>query len=87
MGADIVKIESPACDTTRYTGLKRSADMSALYRGLNRSKRSLVLDLKQEAAKDALWRLIDHLNFASLILFGPLFYANRTTSQPDGGNS
>lgn len=59
MGADIVKIEGPAGDTTRYTGPKRSADMSALYMGLNRNKRSLVLDLKQEAARDALWRLID----------------------------
>lgn len=59
MGADIVKIEGPAGDTTRYTGPKRSADMSALYMGLNRNKRSLVLDLKQEAAKEALWRLID----------------------------
>jgi crotonobetainyl-CoA:carnitine CoA-transferase CaiB-like acyl-CoA transferase len=59
MGADIVKIEGPAGDTTRYTGPKRSADMSALYMGLNRNKRSLVLDLKQDAARDALWRLID----------------------------
>ncbi|MFT5489488.1 MAG: crotonobetainyl-CoA:carnitine CoA-transferase CaiB-like acyl-CoA transferase, partial [Alphaproteobacteria bacterium] len=59
MGADIIKIEGPAGDTTRYTGPKRSADMSALYMGLNRNKRSLVLDLKQDAAKEALWRLID----------------------------
>ena len=59
MGADIVKIEGPAGDTTRYTGPKRSQDMSALYMGLNRNKRSIVLDLKQEAAKEALWRLID----------------------------
>lgn len=59
MGADIVKIEGPAGDTTRYTGPKRSADMSALYMGLNRNKRSLVLDLKQQSAKDAMWRLID----------------------------
>ena len=59
MGADIVKIEGPAGDTTRYTGPKRSDDMSALYMGLNRNKRSLVLDLKQDAAKDVLWRLIE----------------------------
>lgn len=59
MGADIVKIESPAGDTTRYTGPKRSVDMSALYMGLNRNKRSLVLDLKQDSAKEALWQLID----------------------------
>ena len=58
MGADIVKIEGPAGDTTRYTGPKRSKDMSALYMGLNRNKRSIVLDLKQDSAKDVLWRLI-----------------------------
>lgn len=59
MGADIVKIEGPAGDTTRYTGPKRSQDMSALFMGLNRNKRSIVLDLKQDAAKDVLWRLIE----------------------------
>jgi len=59
MGADVVKIEGPAGDTTRYTGPKRSKDMSALFMGLNRNKRSIVLDLKQQAAKDVLWRLID----------------------------
>ena len=59
MGADVVKIEGPTGDTTRYTGPKRSADMSALFMGLNRNKRSLVLDLKQESARAALWRLID----------------------------
>lgn len=59
MGADVIKIEAPAGDTTRYTGPKRSPDMAALFMGLNRNKRSLVLDLKQEAAREALWRLID----------------------------
>ncbi|MFZ3361670.1 MAG: CoA transferase [Xanthobacteraceae bacterium] len=58
MGADVVKIESPDGDTTRYTGPARSPDMAALFMGLNRGKRSLVLDLKQTAAADALWRLI-----------------------------
>ena len=59
MGADVIKIESPAGDTTRYTGPNRSNDMSALYMGLNRNKRSIVLDLKQDLAKEALWRLIE----------------------------
>jgi crotonobetainyl-CoA:carnitine CoA-transferase CaiB-like acyl-CoA transferase len=58
LGADVIKIESLEGDTTRYTGPARSPDMAALYMGLNRSKRSLVLDLKQQTAKDALWRLI-----------------------------
>jgi len=58
MGADVIKIESPDGDTTRYTGPARSPDMAALFMGLNRGKRSLVLDLKQPAAADALWRLV-----------------------------
>ncbi len=60
MGADVIKIEGPEGDTTRYTGPARSKDMAALFMGINRSKRSLVLDLKQQGAKDALWRLIDN---------------------------
>jgi crotonobetainyl-CoA:carnitine CoA-transferase CaiB-like acyl-CoA transferase len=58
MGADVIKIESPEGDAPRYTGPARSPGMAALFMGLNRSKRSLVLDLKQDSAKDALWRLI-----------------------------
>jgi len=59
MGAEVIKVETPDGDTTRYTGPSRSPDMAALFMGLNRGKRSLVLDLKQAAAADALWRLID----------------------------
>lgn len=58
MGADVIKIESPEGDAPRHTGPARSVGMAALFMGLNRSKRSLVLDLKNEGAKDALWRLI-----------------------------
>ena len=58
-GADVIKIEGPEGDTTRYTGPARTKAMAALFLGLNRNKRSLVLDLKQAESKDALWRLID----------------------------
>ena len=58
MGADVIKIEAPEGDAPRHTGPSRSPNMAALYMGLNRSKRSLVLDLKRPAAADALWRLI-----------------------------
>jgi len=59
LGADVIKVEAPAGDTTRYTGPSRSKDMAALFMGLNRNKRSVVLDLKKESAREALWRLID----------------------------
>lgn len=57
-GADVIKIEGPEGDTTRYTGPARSPAMAALFLGLNRNKRSLVLDLKHAPAKAALWKLI-----------------------------
>jgi crotonobetainyl-CoA:carnitine CoA-transferase CaiB-like acyl-CoA transferase len=59
MGADVIKIEAPEGDAPRHTGPARSPNMAALFMGLNRSKRSLVLDLKKPAAAQALWRLID----------------------------
>jgi crotonobetainyl-CoA:carnitine CoA-transferase CaiB-like acyl-CoA transferase len=59
MGADVIKIEAPEGDAPRHTGPARSPGMAALFMGLNRSKRSLVLDLKIEDAKAALWRLIE----------------------------
>jgi crotonobetainyl-CoA:carnitine CoA-transferase CaiB-like acyl-CoA transferase len=58
MGADVIKIEAPEGDAPRHTGPARSPGMAALFMGLNRGKRSLVLDLKVDAAKEALWRLI-----------------------------
>ena len=59
LGAEVIKIESPAGDTTRATGPQRSPGMAALFMGVNRNKRSVVLDLKQAAARDALWRMVD----------------------------
>ena len=59
MGADIIKVEGPEGDTTRYTGPARSRDMAALFMGMNRNKRSVVLDVKKQGAKDALWKLIE----------------------------
>ena len=58
-GADVVKIESPGGDSTRATGPSVERGMAATFIGANRSKRSIVLDLKQAAARAALLVLID----------------------------
>lgn len=58
-GADVVKIEAPGGDMTRDIGIAKNEKMTALFLGSNRNKRSIVLDLKREAARNALWRLID----------------------------
>lgn len=58
-GADIVKIEAPEGDSTRYTGPAHEDGMSSLFLGVNRNKRSVVLDLKQAAAREALLALTD----------------------------
>ena len=54
MGADVIKIEAPFGDSNRQLGASRNPGMAALYLSNNRNKRSLVLDLKQESARDAL---------------------------------
>lgn len=57
MGADVIKIEPPRGDSNRQLGPSRSDGMAALYLTCNRNKRSVVLDLKKPAGKDALLRM------------------------------
>lgn len=57
MGAEIIKIEPPYGDSNRKLGAAANPDMAALYLTCNRNKRSLVLDLKQEAARQAVLKL------------------------------
>ena len=59
LGADVVKVEPPEGDTTRQLGPMRNAGMGAFYLAVNRNKRSIVLDLKQEAARRVLLRLAE----------------------------
>jgi len=57
LGADIIKIEPPEGDTTRQLGPRRNKDMAAFFLGCNRNKRSIVLDLKKEDGRAALFRM------------------------------
>jgi len=57
LGADVIKVEPPEGDTTRQLGPMRNPGMGAFYLAVNRNKRSIVLDLKQEAARQVLLRL------------------------------
>jgi len=57
LGADVVKVEPPEGDTTRQLGPMRNPDMGAFYLAVNRNKRSIVLDLKQEPARRVLQKL------------------------------
>lgn len=59
-GADVIKIEGPDGDETRTWGPPFYDDgIAAYFVGLNRSKRNLSLDLRQERAREVLLRLID----------------------------
>lgn len=58
-GADVIKIEPPQGDETRDWGVPGDDDVSSYYWGLNRSKRSLALDLRLEPAREVLRRLLD----------------------------
>lgn len=57
-GATVIKVETPQGDSTRHTGPLREEGMAAMFLGCNRNKRSVVLDLKQPAARAALQQLI-----------------------------
>ena len=47
LGADVVKVESPAGDPSRITGVAQRKGVSAFFAQLNRNKRSVVIDLRR----------------------------------------
>jgi crotonobetainyl-CoA:carnitine CoA-transferase CaiB-like acyl-CoA transferase len=59
LGADVIKVEPPEGDTTRQLGPMKNSAMGAFYLAVNRNKRSIVLDLKQDAARQVLLRLVE----------------------------
>jgi crotonobetainyl-CoA:carnitine CoA-transferase CaiB-like acyl-CoA transferase len=59
-GAEVIKVESPEGDTTRHVGpSKANPGMGPHHMFVNRSKRSLCLDLKRPEALRALLKVIE----------------------------
>ena len=58
MGADVIKVEPPEGDNTRYISVGPAPGMSGVYMNVNRGKRAVVLDLRTEDGKTALRALI-----------------------------
>lgn len=56
-GATVIKVEQPSGDDMRHSEPKRSALMGPMYLHANRGKKSVVLDLKKQAGRDAVLRL------------------------------
>lgn len=68
MGADVIKVESPAAergeggDIMRWTGATPEGaphDLGPIFMTINRNKRSVLIDLNKDSAKRALRKLIE----------------------------
>ena len=65
LGADVIKVESPEGDMLRQVQPAQSPGMGAAFLGVNRNKRSVVLDLKSE---DGPWYLRELLRDADVFI-------------------
>lgn len=58
LGADVIKVEAPGGDVIRGIGPQGAQGLGPLFLGLNRNKRSVVLDVKQPDGRQALLDLL-----------------------------
>lgn len=58
MGADVIKVEPPQGDDTRYISVGPAPGMSGVFVNVNRGKRGVTLDLKSDSGRDAIRALI-----------------------------
>ncbi len=63
LGADVIKVEPPGGDPPRAMGPlppdTKGCDYGGYFASVNRNKRSIVLDLKQESDREVLLKLVD----------------------------
>lgn len=58
LGAEVIKIETPNGDDTRQWGPPFIEEESAYYLSVNRNKKSIVLNLKEEEGKEVFYKLV-----------------------------
>lgn len=61
-GAEVIKVEPPAGDLVRASGVGKHRGMASVFLGVNRNKRSLCLDLKTPDGAAVLRRLIGRVD-------------------------
>jgi len=66
MGADVIKIETPDGDPIRGIGPCRHPGMGAIFLNVNRSKRSIILNLKIDAGHSV---MLDLIRGADILLY------------------
>ncbi|WUD71156.1 CoA transferase [Streptomyces sp. NBC_00510] len=88
LGADVVKVEGPRGDDTRSWTPPVRGEVSTYYLGINRGKRSIALDLHDEADLEAARELahradvvIENFRPGGLVKYG-LDYASVRTGNP-----
>ena len=58
MGAEVIKVEPPEGDNTRWITKGPVPGMGGIYVNVNRGKRGLMLDLRQDQDRESLRRLV-----------------------------
>ena len=59
LGADVIKVEPPGGDATRFINAGPAPDLGGVFVNINRGKRSIVLDLKLDTDRAKLRKLVE----------------------------
>jgi crotonobetainyl-CoA:carnitine CoA-transferase CaiB-like acyl-CoA transferase len=88
LGAEVLKVETLRGDDTRFAGRARNRGMGAGFLNTNRNKKSIAIDLKTEAGREAVLRLaarcdvfVSNIRPAALRRLG-LDHASMATANP-----